>query len=235
MQFSEIILIMVFKLYPVAIKPSGFDNFYFAGTYLNPGKSVIRADKLKKGKGFELTVGDVFGIPVRSKNDQSYEMCRFLIEELIEDHVHHLSCMDGKLVDKDTFAKVGDLDRKKNRSRRQMVDVRNIKRKHDINKKSDSLGSQDLDDLCAEINFLRETNENFNLSGSEDLTFLQRAQKEVLQARKQLSTWAFQNDVPNDIAVTIQNLVQALGLFFEVFGKISAFFRNVRRKLRKRS
>ena len=175
----------------------------------------MRADKMKKGKEIEITVGDVFGIPVKNNNDQCYEICRFLIEELVGNDVRHLSSIHGRLVDNGNSVKIGTLDRKKAQSRRRVVEIQSRSTNELLNRippspliqEENIFPLEDLDSLRAEINYLRKANESINCNNSEEESVLQRAHLEVQQARKKLSDWAFQRDTSNEITANIEALV----------------------------
>jgi dynactin complex subunit len=181
---------------------------------LNPSKTVLRTDRMEKGWDCELTVGDVFGIPVKNNDDHFYEICRFLIEEVVEDQ-KKLSAKNARVVDKNNFVKVGDINRKQSRVRNHHSDMGSTKRlTNSENSKrvrlpnpENLLLNEDLAGLNAEIDFLRGANESFRWNSTDDISILRRAQNEVRQARKQLSDWVLQADVPNEIAASIEALV----------------------------
>jgi hypothetical protein len=164
----------------------------------------------------------VFGIPVKNNNDQFYEICRFLVEELIDDENRRITVpKDSKILDDHAIAKIGNYAKKMHRNRPRDPDFESIKRISNTesqkrirpanpvhHKKSDSDDNDpDIDMLCTEIQFLRDANEHFSFNRTDQTSFLQRAQNEVYQARKQLSDWAFQADIPSEIAANIQILV----------------------------
>ena len=171
---------------------------------------------MEKGTDTELSVGDVFGIPVKNHDDKFYEICRFLVEELSEEQ--NISSKSGRIVDTHTFIKIGEFDRKRHRSRRQWTETEYVKESNGESRKRIRLANPDnadenafeqgdINGLCAEINFLRGANEISKWNHSDDLSILRRAQHEVRQARKQLSEWVLKTDIPNEIAINIEALV----------------------------
>jgi hypothetical protein len=190
------------------------------GTYLNPrSKNVVRADRVHRDEAILLNSGDVFGIPVKNNNDQFYETCRFLVEELLDDENRRITKPpNSKILDDHAVAKIGDLEKRKYRNRPRNSEIQSIKRisntesqkrirpsapiHHEKMESDDDY--TDIDRLCTEIKFLRDANERFPFNRSDSL---QRAKNEVQEARKQLSDWAFEADVPSEIAANIQKLV----------------------------
>jgi hypothetical protein len=157
---------------------------------------------------------------VKNNNDQFYEICRFLVEELLDGEIRHITVPpNAKLIDDHTVAKIGE--RIKHRDRKGNPEFDNIKRisntesrkrvrpaSPDLNQKTNSDDDDpNIDMLCSEIKFLRNANEHLPFNRTEQISCLQRAQSEVHQARKLLSDWALQSDVPSELAANIQILV----------------------------
>jgi hypothetical protein len=202
------------------------------GTYLNPrSKHVVRADRVHKHQSITLSSGDVFGVPVKNNHDQFYEICRFLVEELLDGETRHVAVpKNSKILDDQAVSKIRDLERKKIRNRQEISEFERIKRTSNTESRkrirpcspvplrnTSDEDDPNIDDLCSEIKFLRDANERFPLKFGSDPTFLQRAQNEVHLARKQLSDWAFQADVPSEIAANIQILVGIYSCWNAVF------------------
>jgi hypothetical protein len=185
---------------------------------------VVRADKVHRGQAIPLNSGDIFGIPVKNNNDQFYEICQFLVEELLDDENCRITVpQNSKILDNHSIARIGDSEKSKYRNRTRNSEFQSLKQisntesqkrirpSTSILHKNSDFDDQypDIDMLCTEIKFLRDANERFPFNRSDKTSLLQRAQNEVHQARKQLSDWAFQADVPSEIATKIQLLVKS--------------------------